>query len=75
MKDKNDLPDTEKAILWIVEDLGEALTSEIIQEASDLPNNCKDKVPGILISLEKKKFISKKISREKRGIIWSIIHF
>jgi predicted transcriptional regulator len=71
-KDKKKLSDNEKAILWILEDLGLASTAEIIEEVLDLPNNCKDKVPSILISLEKKKFITKKISKEKRGIVWVV---
>lgn len=72
IKSKEDLSDPEKAILIILEDLGEASTAEVVEEVADLPNNCKDKAPSILMTLEKYKLISKKISKEKKAIVWYI---
>lgn len=72
VKRKEDLNDQEKAILWILQDLGEATTGEVIEETLDLPNNCKDKVPELLRTLERYNMVSKKLSKERKGIVWWI---
>ena len=68
--------ESKRKILELVKDLGEASTAEIIAEASKtskLTVQCKDLVPVILVVLEKEKKVSRKISKEKKAIIWSIL--
>ena len=68
--------ESKRKILELVKDLGEASTAEIIAEASKtskLTGQCKDLVPVILVVLEKEKKVSRKISKEKKAIIWSIL--
>ena len=72
VKNKEELNDQEKAIYWILEDLGEATTAEVIKETLDLPNNCKDKVPSLLKTLQRYNLISQRISKEKKAIVWSV---
>ena len=60
-------------ILNLLKELGEASTAEVIEEASKLTGRCKDLVPVILVVLEKEKKVSRKISKEKKAIIWSVI--
>ena len=45
--------DPKKTITRILEDIGEATTEEIIEEAFKISNQCKDRIPGTLKSLEK----------------------
>ena len=73
MKKLSSNSDESKAkILNLLKELGEASTAEVIEEASKLTGRCKDLVPVILVVLEKEKKVRRKISKEKKAIIWSV---
>ncbi|MHA2462451.1 MAG: DUF4386 domain-containing protein [Candidatus Thorarchaeota archaeon] len=63
-------PDTKERVIRILERLGEATTSEIIDEASKESIDCKDRVPRNLIILEKEEVVTKRLSKEKKGYVW-----
>jgi len=65
-------PDTKQRVIRILERLGEATTSEIIDEASKESDECKDRVPRNLILLEQEERITKRLSREKKGYVWTL---
>ena len=65
-------PDTKQRVIRILERLGEATTSEIIEEASKESDECKDRVPRNLILLEQEERITKRLSREKKGYVWTL---
>ncbi|UCE09679.1 MAG: DUF4386 domain-containing protein [Candidatus Thorarchaeota archaeon] len=66
-------PDTKERVVRILERLGEATTSEIIHEASKESDECKDRVPKNLIALENERVIAKRLSKEKKGYVWSLV--
>jgi hypothetical protein len=66
-------PDSKKTITMILGDLGEATTAEIIDEASLVSRDCKDRIPKTLIALEKDKKVIKRISKEKKGFVWTLV--
>ena len=72
LKENNGQSNPEITVTIILEEFGELTTSEIILEASKLSKKSKYSVPWTLISLEKKKRISKKLSKEKKGYVWYI---
>ena len=65
--------DPRETIINILEDLGEATTTEIIDESSKVSSECKDRIPNTLIALEKDKEITKRFSKEKRGYVWTLV--
>ena len=65
--------ESKEKILNILRELGESSTAEVIHSASKLEGRCKDLVPVILVVLEKEKKVSRRISKEKKAIVWSII--
>ena len=69
----SDSDDSKRKILQLLKDIGEASTAEVIDKASNLGERCKDLVPVILVVLEKEKKVSRKISKEKKAIIWSVL--
>lgn len=66
-------PDTKERVIRILERLGEATTLEIIEEASKESNECKDRVPRNLILLEEEEVVAKRLSREKKGYVWTLV--
>jgi len=68
-----ELPDPKQTVTMILEDLGEATTAEIIDEASQISRDCRDRIPGTLVALEKDKKVSKRISKEKSAIVWTLV--
>ncbi|MHA2227417.1 MAG: hypothetical protein ACXAC8_19525 [Candidatus Hodarchaeales archaeon] len=70
------LKDQEKAkllIIGLLEDMREASTAELINEAEMLGiTECRDRVPSALATLASEGKIDKRISREKKAIIWTI---
>jgi len=66
-------PDTKERVIKILRHLGEATTSEIIEEASKESNECKDRVPRNLIILENEEVVTKRLSKEKKGYVWSLV--
>jgi hypothetical protein len=72
MKILNALPDTKERVNLILKNLGEATTAEIIEEASKTAHDCKDRIPGVLVALEDEGKVVKKISKEKKAIVWRL---
>ena len=70
-----ELPDPKSTITMILEKLGESTTVEIIDEVSRVARSpeCKDRIPGTLVALEKEKKVTKRISKEKRAIVWTLV--
>jgi hypothetical protein len=66
-------PDPKKTLTTILEELGEATTAEILDKASEKSHECKDRIPGALVDLEKDKKITKKLSKEKKAIVWKLV--
>ncbi len=66
-------PDPKRTLTMILEEIGEATTAEIIDEASQKSRECKDRIPRTLIALEKDKKIIKRISKEKKAIVWTLV--
>ena len=66
------LPDPKKTITDLLKKMEEATTEEIVNAASKISKQCKDRVPGTLKSLEKEKIIVQNISKEKKAIVWSL---
>ena len=67
-------PDTKERVIRILQDLGEATTDEIITEASEESDECKDRVPSNLIVLESDGVVTKRFSKEKKGYVWTLVH-
>ena len=65
--------ESKEKILNILKEIGESSTAEVINSASKLEGRCKDLVPVILVVLEKEKKVSRRISKEEKAILWSII--
>jgi hypothetical protein len=66
-------PDTKDRVIRILENLGEATTTEIIAEASKESDECKDRVPSNLIALETDEVVTKRFSKEKKGFVWTLV--
>ena len=65
--------DTKDRVIRILENLGEATTTEIIAEAAKESDECKDRVPSNLILLENDEVVAKRFSKEKKGYVWTLI--
>lgn len=66
-------PDTKERVIRILENLGEATTTEIIAEAAKESDECKDRVPSNLITLENDEVVTKRFSKEKKGYVWTLV--
>jgi hypothetical protein len=66
-------PDTKDRVIRILENLGEATTTEIITEAAKESDECKDRVPSNLIALETDEVVTKRFSKEKKGYVWTLV--
>ena len=63
----------QRLIILLLEDMQEATTKELINEATLLGiADCPDKMPSALAELAAKGQIKKAISREKKAIVWSL---
>ena len=67
------VPDPKETVIAVLNELGEASTFEIIEILSRRSKECKDRIPKTLITLEKENKIVKKISKERKAIVWSTI--
>ncbi len=60
-------------IILLLEDLKEATTAELIEEAETLGmDECRDRVPAALAELSYQGLLKKTISKEKKAIIWTL---
>jgi hypothetical protein len=64
--------DSKSRVIRILENLGEATTTEIIAEASKESVECKDRVPRTLVTLERNNQVMKRLSKEKKGYVWTL---
>ncbi len=65
--------DTKQTIINILRNLGEVTTEQLVEEAGKVSKECKDRIPGTLITLEEENMISKTISKEKKALVWALI--
>lgn len=65
--------DPRMTITMILEELGEATTTEIIEESAKVSAECKDRIPETLKALESENKITKRLSKEKKGYVWSLV--
>ena len=68
-----EVTDPKDTITMILEELGEATTTEIIEESSKVSAECKDRIPEALKVLESENKITKTLSKEKKGYVWSLV--
>ena len=67
------LEKTKTLILLLLKDIGEATTEELIQEAEMLGiDECRDKVPSAIADLNGEGLLIKRLSKEKKAIIWKL---
>ena len=60
-------------IILLLEDLKEATTAELIEEAETLGmDECRDRVPAALAELNSEGKIKKRVSRKKKALIWTL---
>ncbi|MFW9914582.1 MAG: DUF4386 domain-containing protein [Candidatus Thorarchaeota archaeon] len=65
-------PNPKRTITLLLAEVGEATTAELIEEASRVSRECKDRIPRTLIALEEENQITKRISKEKKAIVWTL---
>jgi hypothetical protein len=63
---------TEELIISILSEIGESSTSEIIKRITKENNDCIDRVPGALVALKEKKRVTRRLSKEKKAVLWSL---
>jgi hypothetical protein len=64
---------TRRLIMFTLQDLGEATTEELITEAETLGiAECRDRIPSAIADLNEEGLLNKKLSKEKRAIVWSL---
>lgn len=64
---------TKTLIVMLLEDMKEATTTELIEEADTLGiSECRDRVPAALAELVSEGKIQKRISREKKALLWTL---
>ena len=64
--------DPKETISMILEQIGEATTAEIMNESSMVSTECKDRIPDALRILESEGKVTKRLSKEKKGYVWSL---
>ena len=63
-----------RLILFLLNDIGEATTEELINEAEILGiAECRDRVPSAIADLKSEGLLKSEISKEKRAIIWRLV--
>lgn len=65
--------DSKELVIWTITQLNEATTTEIMEMASKISSECKDRLSATLASLLNEGKIQKKLSKEKKAIIWSLV--
>ena len=64
---------TKQLILLLLNDMGPSSTEELISEAETLGiAECRDRVPGAIADLNSAGMLSKKLSKEKKAIVWGL---
>ncbi|MFW9793786.1 MAG: DUF4386 domain-containing protein [Candidatus Thorarchaeota archaeon] len=68
-----EVTDPRVTIAMILEELGEATTTEIIEESAKVSAECKDRIPEALRTLESENKLTKRFSKKKKGYVWSLV--
>ena len=64
---------TKQLVLLLLNDMDEATTEELITEAEALGiAECRDRVPGAIADLNSEGMLTKKLSKEKKAIVWGL---
>ncbi|MFX1253723.1 MAG: YeeE/YedE thiosulfate transporter family protein [Promethearchaeota archaeon] len=66
--------DPRDTITWALKHLKEATTTEIIDKASEISHDCKDRVSGTLAVLLRDGVVKREISKEKKAFVWSLVN-
>ena len=67
------LEKSRKLIMFVLQDMGEATTEELIAEAETLGiAECRDRIPSAIADLNAEGLVNKKLSKEKKAIVWSL---
>lgn len=68
-----DTTTAKELVLLLLKDMGEATTEELITEAEFMSmDECRDKVPVAIADLNSEGLLNKKLSKEKKAIVWSL---
>ena len=67
-EDKN-----KEVVIEILKEMKEAKTSEIIKLATKMADVCPDRLVGTLSDLQNAGIVKRSISKEKKGLDWSLI--
>ena len=68
-----DAASAKRLILFLLDDMGEATTEELIKEAETLGvAECRDRVPPSIAALYDEGMLNRKLSKEKKAIVWSL---
>jgi hypothetical protein len=70
---KIEVTDPKETITMILEEMGEATTTEIMEESSRVSAECKDRIPEALSAMEAENRVTKKLSKEKKGYVWTLV--
>lgn len=77
LESEENLSGTAKWIKFVLKDLGEATTIEIIERVSMFNQDCADRIPMVLTQMRIDGKISYKVvpnkSGERRNIVWELI--
>jgi hypothetical protein len=68
-----EVTDPKETITMLLKEMGEATTTEIMDESERVSAECKDRIPETLKNMEEENLVAKKLSREKRGYVWSLV--
>ncbi len=67
------LEKTKRLILILLHNDGPSTTEELITEAESLGiAECRDRLPGALAALNSEGKLTKKLSKEKKAIVWDL---
>jgi hypothetical protein len=70
---RTEITDPKETITMILKEMGEATTTEIIDESSRVSAECKDRIPEALAALENDQKVTKRFSKEKKGFVWTLV--
>ena len=69
----SDMGSTQDLILAFLSENGESSTSEIVKNVTKIDEECADRIPGALVALREKNQIKRRLSKEKKAVVWSLV--
>lgn len=63
----------EDLIISILCEQGEISTGELIKKVNREEKDCIDRIPSVLVAMKENNRIKRRLSKEKKGIVWSLI--